>query len=118
MNGSLAAVGGHYLGSAVLNRLQPVAVLWQGLGPERADRIPGILGNMLVPASEVAPTLAHVRRLLDVPFSEFFRRAEPLKEASYMLDESRAREILEALPAAFTAAREQGLGLVALSDWS
>lgn len=103
------------LGRAVLNRIPPTLPLWIGLGPARADRLPGHFGNLLVAPAEIPAALEAVRAALDLPRDEYFARALPALEwgnnGRALAD---AEELRVALPAALERALAEGCGLLGL----
>jgi hypothetical protein len=96
-----------------LEGVPPAAILWQGLGPERAMRLPGFFGNMLVRAEAVAAAREQVRAALDVPRRTFTERARVLRHSQF--DDATVARIHECLPQALAQALEGCTGFLALS---
>ncbi|GAA6619271.1 hypothetical protein [Scytonema sp. NUACC26] len=60
----------------ITNRVGAAEILWGGLGWERASRLPGYLGNMLVLPEDVANALATVEKIFaEVAFEQFLEGA-------------------------------------------
>lgn len=100
--------------SVSLDRFPPPALVWQGLGPERAARLPCFFGNLLVRPDEVRPALDRACEAFDVPAEVFFRRTELL----WWSTSQRRRDVLDArdaLPAALNEAAKRGTGLLGIT---
>jgi hypothetical protein len=86
------------------------AVLWSVLDAERADSIPGVLGNLLIPQRGVAQALDAVRKALAVD-----PEVVAARERTLDLWAAVALDAFMPLPHALEAAASRGSGLLSLS---
>ncbi|WP_445370183.1 hypothetical protein ACH518_11570 [Methylomonas sp. HW2-6] len=94
-----------------IRRCSPAAVLWQALGYERASRLPGIYGNLFIPASDVATALRVVKEsYAGLDLDQATARAHAWIADSNSLEQ--IREVIELLPVALTEAAQRGKGLL------
>lgn len=56
-----------------IDRIIPAAILWYGLGPRRASRLPGRFGNTLLHRSDVPAALADAGAVFEPDFYPTFR---------------------------------------------
>ena len=102
--------GDQLLEMATMSRVAPPIVLWYGIGPDRADRLPGYCGNMLIHPDDVGRVLNEVEAALDIGFDEFERRSEPAHNCYTEIRD--LREVFSALPRALKVARRQDCGVL------
>ncbi len=93
-----------------LNRTAPSAVLFYGLGRERALKLPGFYGNMLVRPEAVRKARRLVEAAHEMDRAEFVGRAEKMLSS----EGGRVEELLDALPKAFAQAEKKKAGVFAL----
>ncbi len=102
----------------VFTNCDPVNVLWYGLGPELADRIPGFMGNIFLSRNEIEPALKTVTEILDrLDRQKFYERMPSVYVgvASCEEIETDIENILTALAIGLESAKEKKCGFLALS---
>lgn len=100
---------------AAVGLIPPVSLLYLGLGPQRVQWVPGVLGVFALSAAEVAASADHVRRAHAMSPSER-ALAVARMEGWLRMGSSPSfpvAHLLEALPLVFATAAEEGTGLVA-----
>jgi hypothetical protein len=95
-----------------VRKCTPVSVVWQVLGPERALRLPGDMGNLLLRPAEVPATLENVENAYGGTTSRgLFERAMRYCGASGMIEKS-LEEAITFLPDGLLQARDAGKGFL------
>jgi hypothetical protein len=92
----------------------PVAVLWHGLGLQRATALPGRKGNLFVKGSEVATAMSQVDRAMSgISMDEVIRKGDELGGSRSRIEE--VRNIVTHLPDGLRRANESGMGFFAIA---
>jgi hypothetical protein len=106
------------VGSVSGRKTAPVAILFNGLGPERVRLLPGFLGNFLLSGDELRAS----RTAFDSAFAltpaeraEVLARMEAWAEAHFGRDEVEPEECLDLLPRAVEQAVSAGRGLFSVT---
>ena len=101
-------------GFLMMSNCAPVAVLWQALGAARASKLPGVLGNLLIPADGVDAALAQVREAMDgLDHDQAIERGHAL--CGFRNQRSNVRPVLDLLPQGLERALAARRGLLAIA---
>lgn len=93
----------------------PAAVLFAALGPEASAALPGDLGNMLLPATEVGAGLEKVEAVMQSRrFDELVERAGRYLDVAGERDDAQIRRLLSMLEDGVRRALEDGTGLLSI----
>lgn len=99
---------------AAAPRFTPVSVVWRALGRERAERLPGRMGNLLVAADAVARAERATRLACD-GLAAAQLLAEARRYCGGSVGDDALSEALTFLPEGLARAREAGRGFLALA---
>ena len=101
-------------GFLMMSNCAPVAVLWQALGAARAEKLPGVLGNLLIPADGVGTALAQVREAMaGLDYDDAIERGHAL--CGFRNPRSEVRPVLDLLPQGLERALGARLGFLAIA---
>jgi hypothetical protein len=98
----------------------PVAALFHGIGPARAQMLPGWLGNFLLASDEVRRLRPRVEQAMTLPAEEEARMLQRVRDWLNEMGDSgdeHAGELLTGPLRCWRAAAEAGLGLCASQTW-
>jgi hypothetical protein len=98
----------------------PVAALWHGIGPARAQMLPGWLGNFLLAPDEVRDLGPQVEEALTMPAEEEARVLQRVRDWLNGMGDSGdkdADQLVSGPLRCWRAAAEAGMGLCASQTW-
>jgi hypothetical protein len=98
----------------------PVAALFHGIGPERAQLLPGWMGNFLLTAAEVREVAPNVEQALSIPADQEVQVIQRIRDWLNGMGDSgdEAAELLLRGPLrCWRAAIEAGAGLCGAQSW-
>lgn len=100
---------------AMIPRNTPVSIVWHALGHDRAQKLPGRMGNLLLRADEVAAALALVRDAYRGTSPRALIDAARAYCGADVLDERVLREVVTFLPDGLARAEAEGSGFLSLA---
>lgn len=94
----------------IVNRCSPGAILWYGLGPELASKLPGFMGNLFVTQDKVPQVLELIQSIFSsIDYQHVYNRALCLTPTEQCEE---VEQVLSALPLGLQAAQEKGCGFL------
>jgi len=102
------------LGVLIADRTPAAAALYFGLGPDRAERLPGHFGALFAAPGDVGPLLRTVTAVTDHPSSEMLERAQSWL-ARGNNQSTDPEELFAFIPRALRMAQARNEGLLVLT---
>jgi hypothetical protein len=99
---------------AITARYTPVSILWSALGYDRAIRLPGRMGNMILRPDQIVRAQEKTHEAYSVAKPDALLQAAK-RYCDQSIDDDSLREIIDFLPAALACAKALRRGLLTLA---